>query len=89
MDLFREKCETVPTPAVKLLDPLKFLVTSCSEEMEAVAVVQEMEDGTFRLNNVFHQPLHGPKFDIVLPEWYASNTELCMTCICLHVESDC
>jgi len=69
-------------PVVKLLDPLKLWVTSCGKEILAVAVVQEMDDGTFRLNNVFHQPLRAPKFDIVFPEGYASITKLFM---CLHV----
>ena len=71
MALFKEKCDdTVSTPVVKLLDPLKMKVTGCRKD--AVAVVQEMDDGTFRLNNVFLQPLCGPKFDIACPAGYAN-----------------
>lgn len=72
-------------PVIKLLDPLKMWVTSCGKKILAVAVVQEMDDGTFRLNNVFHQPLRGPTFDIVFPEGYASITCVCM---CVHTQDN-
>ena len=65
------RCTPEPSPSVNLLDPLKFEVTRCDgTRAKCVAVIDELEDGRFILNNVFYdQRAKGtPQFNIVLPD---------------------
>ena len=57
--------------SVKLLDPLKLEVTRRDgTKVDCVAVIEELRDGRFILNNVYYawKLRRRPKFDIVLPE---------------------
>ena len=57
--------------SVKLLDPLKLEVTRRDgTKVDCVAVIEELRDGRFILNNVYYtwNSRGKPKFDIVLPE---------------------
>ena len=57
--------------SVKLLDPLKLEVTRHDgTTVNCVAVIEELRDGRFILNNVYYtwNARGKPKFDIVLPE---------------------
>ena len=57
--------------SVKLLDPLKLKVTRRdSTKVDCVAVIEELRDGRFILNNVYYawNARGKPRFDIVLPE---------------------
>ena len=56
---------------VKLLDPLKLEVTRRDgTKVDCGAVIEELRDGRFILNNVYYawKSKGKPKFDIVLPE---------------------
>ena len=57
--------------SVKLLDPLKLEVTRRDgTKINCGAVIEELKDGRFILNNVYYawNSKRKPKFDIVLPE---------------------
>ena len=56
---------------VKLLDPLKLEVTRRDgTKVDCGAVIEELRDGRFILNNVYYawNSRGKPRFDIVLPE---------------------
>ena len=65
------KCTDDLHLSVKLLDPLKLEVTRRDgTKVDCGAVIEELRDGRFILNNVYYawNTRGKPRFDIVLPE---------------------
>ena len=68
VDKVFEYTEAPQSLPVKLLDPLKVVVTTGGTEKEVVAVVDELPDGRFYLDKIYHaQPKKRLIFDIIFP----------------------